>query len=546
MKNSTKLNAEDFDSKLLVKITSLLFNSFDGIHEIEEIPFLVSSGLCEIFEPDYFELEKKEMDSDLPEIVWEYKSSSYENQDILKMHPVCASLFKTLDGREFFFKFYYLEEKHYKKVQSIFDNSHFLNWMQSIFQYLYGLLSFFEELQKIRIFFQNIIDTLPELLIVFNKDNYISEWRDSSNLTGFSQGSMNGRSFSEVIKGIDIEILKEQLKEQEKEHHLPIIRDIDGFLLSASNQVKEVKLNLSYFKDENKGFEYYIVLGEDVSEKKELERQIHERNKKLEVFYSNYSKEVHFASVLQKKMMKNETKDVFDFRVSTFYLPFEHVGGDYVGVLPIGNKLYFLAADVVGHGIFSAIYSSMMHSSFYNLVFHPETIESFMLHVHKEFCELMGYESFLSVVCGHIDAEKKEIVFANYGHPYPAFFKSDTNDAIFLDGVHNKIISPLIDFEEPKLIRVNYNPGDKLIIYSDGLIEENKESSRKFGDFLENIRQTKDLNGKEFVNSLIATQAELTGLTHPHINNFKTVDFMNMRTPLHLFNDDLSLIVFEF
>ena len=102
---------------------------------------------------------------------------------------------------------------------------------------------------------------------------------------------------------------------------------------------------------------------------------------------------------------------------TSFYLPYEFVGGDYLSALPVNDKIYFIMADVVGHGVFSAFYSAMLHSSFNNLVFYPESIEEFISRIHREFMEIMEDDSYLTLAAGTADLQTRSLNYISFTYP---------------------------------------------------------------------------------------------------------------------------------
>jgi sigma-B regulation protein RsbU (phosphoserine phosphatase) len=255
-----------------------------------------------------------------------------------------------------------------------------------------------------------------------------------------------------------------------------------------------------------------------------------------------------FASILQRKMMKNETRNLQGSVATTFYSPFEYVGGDYSAVLPGNDRIYFISVDVVGHSIFSAFYSSMIHSSFYNLIFYPEELDDFIYRIYQEFVELMSDDNFLSMVAGYLIPSRKEVVFANYGHPYPALYLAKQRKTVLYNEVHNKIISPLIPFEKPKINCVSYEEGDKLFVYSDGLIEQENSDENKFSALTSALESySSKLTGADLVNAVVKERILANAENSEEIRKeLSGMDVMEWEQGTDYFDDDVSLIVFEF
>ena len=544
----TKLK-DDFIFHLFTKVTSVFFNCFDAFYQLDKVPEKIADNFFNILYPDMMIVNEKDTTNNQTREIYNRKVDGFTAADVSNDFYVHLPLFRTMDGKEYVFYFFYRKDTEKENIISVLRNDDFQKWIFNISQSLYGLLNFFEQIQGIRVFFEGILNTLPGILMVFNRDGVIMEWRDNTNISGYPSNVLRGKKIDKLVDSFNLEEIREKLAREKSTGATRTIREFEGFFKTKSGETKDVEFDFSHYLDENQ--EYFIGVGKDITEQKELERQVKERNKELEGFYANYSKELRFASILQHKIMRNRELVFNQVKATTFYCPYEYVGGDYVGVLPIQDKLYFAIADVVGHGIFSAFYSSMLHSSFHNLLFYPEDIESFIYRVHKEFVGIMDNDNFLSLLTGYVDTREHKIHFVNYGHPYPIFYDSKSHETLLIKEKHNKIISPVIEFDQPRINILNYKAGDKFFIYSDGLIEGEKAAGDVFGNYLERFKALSSQHeGKQLVEALI--QQKLNSLAEegqpPQILDSKKIWSVEAGDHKNCvpFEDDVSLITLEF
>ncbi|HCL56248.1 MAG TPA: hypothetical protein DHW82_04470 [Spirochaetia bacterium] len=527
-----KLN-DDLGFHLLTKITSLFFNSFDAIQDLKDIPEKLGEEFYNIFLPDMAILNEKNNNDQSVKEIFKKKKPGFSEKNLTDVLYIHLPILKTEEGKEYNFYFFFQKGSCNQELIEFLNNEDFRKWIYNISQYLYSLLSFFKTMEELRFFFQSIINTLPEILIVINKDNMIHTWKDNTSITGFP--SREGKNVCHILEGIDIEKIKEELRNLKLQGNgiIPVKREIEGFLKDANNIQKEIEADFSFFMDDH-GQEYFIIIAKDISENKALQRELQkknleldQKNKKLEEYLDNYTKELKLASILQKRMISNQEKFYGEIKITTFYNPYEYVGGDYIGSLPVGDKLYFTLADVVGHGVFSAFYSSMYHSSFYNLAFYPENLEDFMKRIYQEFTSIMEDENFFTMILGTVYPKEKKIEFINFGHPLPVFYSNQNKEAQIGGEIHNKIISPLIPFETPKVNTLFYEKGDKLFIYSDGLIEQDKTKDDK----MDNLNYQ--------INTLVKSE---TGVSLAE----KLIQAQFGEAEEQIFDDDMSLLILEF
>ena len=65
---------------------------------------------------------------------------------------------------------------------------------------------------------------------------------------------------------------------------------------------------------------------------------------------------------IQRQALQHDLPEDPRLRFSTFFMPYDIVGGDYYAIQPLDSDRYgFLLADMEGHGVAAALYT--MHLS---------------------------------------------------------------------------------------------------------------------------------------------------------------------------------------
>lgn len=184
-----------------------------------------------------------------------------------------------------------------------------------------------------------------------------------------------------------------------------------------------------------------------------------------------------FLSLLPQRV----TLDGVD--VLTRIWPSNHVGGDYATVFPSREgQLYCCVSDVTSHGIASSLLVSRVDSfvrEHVPLAHHPcEIIEE----LNKFCCEHFdGLGMYLSFFCADIDMKKMEISYAGCGHP-PALLLKAGGQTKWLESQHT-LIGMFPELSEVCFIdREPLAPGDRVIIYTDGVTEARNPASEFFGE----------------------------------------------------------------
>jgi sigma-B regulation protein RsbU (phosphoserine phosphatase) len=164
---------------------------------------------------------------------------------------------------------------------------------------------------------------------------------------------------------------------------------------------------------------------------------------------------------------------------STFYLPYDVVGGDYFSIRALDDNRYgFFLADVMGHG-FAAALHTMHLSSLWSR--HSDTLVApveFARRLNGELGKIVKDETFATGLCGVIDAEKKILRFTSAGGP-PIVLLNANGEARQLEapGLPFGVLENA-DYDE---VEISCASGDCLLLFSDGVVEVQNAEGQMLG-----------------------------------------------------------------
>ncbi len=223
--------------------------------------------------------------------------------------------------------------------------------------------------------------------------------------------------------------------------------------------------------------------------------------------------------------------------IASSYIPAEVVSGDIYDIIRVGKNGYgFLIADVAGHGVAAALIASLVKTLFN---FHSgwavspvEVCEYVNQEIFKITAEL-GY--YLTAYYGIINLETGEFYFANAGHQPALLFRKNKNEIDFL----NSKGSFIGIFENPKfgLGYTELNEGDKVLIFTDGVIELKNKKKEKFSierlcDF---FKKNNSLKPDIFINQL---NNELDLYSNGNSDDDRTVFMFEFKTKYLEFGEE--------
>ena len=210
---------------------------------------------------------------------------------------------------------------------------------------------------------------------------------------------------------------------------------------------------------------------------------------RIEYYLKNHSdsleNEIKMAAVIQQNFFRQEIDNIKKYEVAYFSRPMFEVSGDLYDFYKTGEKLDGLGVfDVSGHGISSGLVTmlvkNIIHQEFYKEK--DEELWEIVNKINDRVIEEKGeIQNYLTGVLVRLYEDKFELVDA--GHPAPILYKKKTGEcnyvklgeravgAIGIAGFPVYYESLFYDFED----------GDELILFSDGVVDIKNENEEYFG-----------------------------------------------------------------
>jgi sigma-B regulation protein RsbU (phosphoserine phosphatase) len=194
------------------------------------------------------------------------------------------------------------------------------------------------------------------------------------------------------------------------------------------------------------------------------------------------ARELAFAGEIQTSFMARKAPNLPGWEISTSLLPAMETSGDFldIRILSDGN-LGFLVADVVEKGVGAALFMTLSWSLL--RIFsdeYPAVPQRVFSEVNDHILDGTSTNQFLTIFYGVMNPGNGRLVYCNAGHPPPIFVKS------------GNIQEParLIRTGMPLAVEVGeswnhgfvqFEVGDLLFLYTDGIIEAQNQSDALYG-----------------------------------------------------------------
>jgi sigma-B regulation protein RsbU (phosphoserine phosphatase) len=175
------------------------------------------------------------------------------------------------------------------------------------------------------------------------------------------------------------------------------------------------------------------------------------------------------------------------FTVAARFVPMTSVAGDFYEFIYTGNgTVGLLVADVSGHGVPAALIASMMKVAITSQRDHATNPERLLAGVNEALCG-NTQNQFVTAAYVHLDASCGKFCYAAAGHPPMLLLRDEQVFRIEENGLVLALLpSAVYASTKQPLLR-----GDRLLLYTDGIIEAENAGGDEFGyERVGNLLQT--------------------------------------------------------
>ncbi len=187
--------------------------------------------------------------------------------------------------------------------------------------------------------------------------------------------------------------------------------------------------------------------------------------------------EINIARDIQQALLPRGFKDYPHMDVSGCNFPCLSVGGDYFDVFPMGDgRTAFLIADVSGKGLGAAMLTTMLQGALSGMTLGAAPARVFN-HINHYLCNHAEVGRYATMFFGVLDDEG-HMEFINAGHPSPFLVRGGRAEAPFTEGSYPVGLVPEAEYTAACL---KLEPGDTLVLFSDGVTEAMDPEDEMFG-----------------------------------------------------------------
>lgn len=203
-------------------------------------------------------------------------------------------------------------------------------------------------------------------------------------------------------------------------------------------------------------------------------RLMHEEAEK-----KNMEQELGMAREVQIALSPSAIKAMEHFEVAASSVPSRYVGGDFYDLIPLkDNRFVFVLGDVSGKGVAAALLAAMAQGALQVQFAANMPLTEVITSVNKMLALRSESNRFITLFSGVLDGEG-HFTFINAGHNPPILARA-TGETEML--ATKSVLLGAFDFIEYKPLQTRLNPGDVVVMYTDGVTEATNADNEMFSD----------------------------------------------------------------
>jgi len=188
--------------------------------------------------------------------------------------------------------------------------------------------------------------------------------------------------------------------------------------------------------------------------------------------------EMAMARNIQNRLLPKAMPMIKQVELDGLNVPSKHVGGDYYDIIRIDpNQLGITIADVSGKGMPAALLMSNLQASLQTLIHDNFQLDKLVSRINDVIYKNTDTEKYITFFYGQLDLRTLEMKYVNAGHNPPYLVRTDGNIEELSEG---GIILGMMPDVHYNTGNVHFNPGDTLMLYTDGVTETMTEDEVEF------------------------------------------------------------------
>ncbi|MBP1740124.1 MAG: Serine phosphatase RsbU subunit sigma [Deltaproteobacteria bacterium] len=192
--------------------------------------------------------------------------------------------------------------------------------------------------------------------------------------------------------------------------------------------------------------------------------------------------ELSIARDLQMSMLPAECPSLAGFGIAAVSIPAREVGGDFYDFIEMGkDKIGFVIGDVTGKSVSGALVMSAARSVFRMLSEEQIGVGEIMIRANRRTKKDIKSGMFVALLYVILDGGSRTVSLCSAGQTQPIHVSAKTGKAELVQTQGDNFPLGILDGADYQETTLQLEPEDKLIFYTDGIVEAMNEQKGIFG-----------------------------------------------------------------
>ncbi|MDH3217364.1 MAG: SpoIIE family protein phosphatase [Candidatus Krumholzibacteria bacterium] len=227
------------------------------------------------------------------------------------------------------------------------------------------------------------------------------------------------------------------------------------------------------------------------------------RLRKDSALLTRMQEQAEHAYAIQRNLLPKAPPQIEGYDIAGKSTPAQTVGGDYFDFVPaMTGRLGICLGDVSGKGLPASLLTANLQGTLRGQMLFDVLVDERVRRCNKLMCESTDAETFATLFYGELDSKDHRLSFCSAGHE-PALLYSGEGDPARLETTG--VALGVVDGPPYGQETVSMEPGDVLVVYSDGITDATNELNDMFG--LERltlvIEKNRDLAATQLIEAIM-------------------------------------------
>ena len=229
--------------------------------------------------------------------------------------------------------------------------------------------------------------------------------------------------------------------------------------------------------------------------------------------------ELSIARDLQVSMLPADTPQVAGLEIAAYSMSAREVGGDFYDFINMGeDKAGMVIGDVTGKSVSGALVMSASRTLFRTLSEEELPVADSMIRANRRLKRDVKTGMFVALLYAVIDSKDKTLTMCSAGQTQPVHVSTKTGEAVLVETQGDTFPLGIIEDAAYQETQLKLESGDKVILYTDGIVEAMNETEEIFGfdRLLEVVKNAQSMTAETLMNEVIAKVNEFAGDAPQH------------------------------